>query len=212
MKSFYLAIGAVLAFASCSNDKQPPVTETKVAAATTVAPSEPMPDSATMQKNWQAYMTPGSEHQLMASWNGKWDGEVTMWMSADAPPAVSNMTSENTMIMGGRYQQSVNKGSFAGMPFEGRSLLAFDNAKKIWISTWIDNFGTGIMTMEGTWDEATQTMTLKGKEMDPMTFKEKDCRQTFTVVDKEHQLMQMYETTPDGKERKTMQVHYTRKK
>jgi hypothetical protein len=212
MKQICIAICAAFLFTSCGNDKQQPTVETKVAAATTTVPAEPMPDSATMQKNWQAYMTPGKEHAMMASWNGKWEGEVTMWMSADAPPMVSNMTVENKMIMGGRYQQSVNKGSFGGMPFEGISTLAFDNAKKTWISTWFDNMGTGIITMEGSWDDATKTMTLRGREMDPSLNKEKDCRQTFTVVDDNHQLMQMYEVQPDGKERKTMQVHFTRKK
>lgn len=212
MKHIYLALCAAITLSACGNDKQQPVTETKVAAATTTVAAEPAPDSATMQKNWMAYMTPGNEHKMMASWDGKWDGEVTMWMSDNAAPMVSNMTCENKMILGGRYQQSVNKGNFEGMPFEGMSTVGFDNAKKTWFSTWIDNMGTGMMSMEGSWDEATKTLTLKGKEMDPSTFKEKDCRETFTIVDDNHQLMQMYEMQPDGKERKSMQIHYTRKK
>jgi hypothetical protein len=213
MKRFTIAICAVVALVACNDDK--PAVETKVAAATTTTPTPtpeaPLPDSV-IEKNWMAYSTPGKEHQMMAEWNGKWDGEVTMWMKPDQPPTVSTMTAENKMIMGGRYQQSVNKGLFMGMPFEGISTLAYDNAKKTWISTWIDNMGTGVMTMEGTWDEATKTMNCKGKCVDPGTGKEKAIRETFTIVDKDHQLMQMYDTDPTGKEYKSMQIHYTRKK
>jgi hypothetical protein len=35
------------------------------------------------------------------------------------------------------------------MPFEGISTLGYDNAKKTFFSTWIDNMGTGMMVMEG---------------------------------------------------------------
>lgn len=30
------------------------------------------------------------------------------------------------------------------------SLLAYDNARKLFISTWIENVGTGMMVLEGT--------------------------------------------------------------
>lgn len=34
------------------------------------------------------------------------------------------------MIFGGRYQLSNYKGNFMGMPFEGMSIMGYDNAKK----------------------------------------------------------------------------------
>jgi Protein of unknown function (DUF1579) len=46
------------------------------------------------------------------------------------------------MILGGRYQQSTTKGSFNNMPFEGISLLGYDNAKKVFMNSWVDNMGT----------------------------------------------------------------------
>jgi hypothetical protein len=33
--------------------------------------------------------------------------------------------------------------------------------KKMFSSSWVDNMGTGIMNMEGTWDEATKSIILK---------------------------------------------------
>lgn len=50
-----------------------------------------------------------------------------------------------------------------GMPFEGHGTLAYDNHRKMFVSTWIDNMGSGIMVLEGTYDDASKTLTLMGK-------------------------------------------------
>ena len=80
-------------------------------------------------------------------YNGEWNEEVTMWMAPGAPPTVSKATAKNEMIMGGRYQLSKSTGTMMGMPFEGMSTVGYDNAKKQFTSTWIDNFGTGTMAL-----------------------------------------------------------------
>ena len=124
-------------------------------------------DSAAMMKNWIDYMTPGKAHKWLADANGTWTGEVNMWMSPDAPPTKSTTTSTNKMIMGGRYQQSSHQGNMMGQPFEGQSTVGYDNIKKVFVSTWIDNAGTGIMVLSGPWDAATKSMTLTGKMVNP---------------------------------------------
>jgi len=171
-------------------------------------------DSATMMKNWMEYMTPGKEHKMMAAWDGTWNGEVTMWMTPGQPPIQSTTVSTNKMLMDGRYQYSVHKGNMMGMPFEGNSTLAFDNAKKEFISTWIDNMGTGMMVSRGKWDEATKSLTLTGKMVDPGAGNgsEVPFREVFRVVDNDHQVMEMYGPDPSGKEFKTMEIKFTRKK
>jgi hypothetical protein len=175
-----------------------------------------MPDSATMMKNWQAYMTPGDVHKMMASWNGTWDGEIVMWnpMAPGAPADTSKGTTVNKMVMGGRYQMSTHTGNMMGMPFEGMGTLAYDNVKKAFISTWIDNMGTGLMKLEGPWDDATKSMTLKGQCVNACTGdgKEMDIWEKFTVVDDNSHMMEMYCKGPDGKDFKTMQIKFTRKK
>jgi hypothetical protein len=98
------------------------------------------------------------------------------------------------------------------MPFEGISTTGYDNAKKTFVSTWVDNMGTGIMIMEGKWDEKTKTLHLKGKQTDPTTGKEMDVRETFTVIDDNTQKMEMFMTPAGGKEYKNMEIVFTRKK
>jgi hypothetical protein len=165
-----------------------------------------------MMKNWMEYMEPGTEHKMMASWDGQWKTEMTMWESPGAPPTKTTGTTVNRTIMGGRYQQATHKSTWDGMPFEGISTLAFDNAKKVFISTWIDNMGTGIMMGEGPWDEASQSITINGKMIDPLLKKEVAFKEIFKLVDANTQTMEMYAIGEDGKEVKSMEIRYTRSK
>lgn len=169
-------------------------------------------DQEKAMKAWQSYMTPGEPHMMLAKSSGTWNEEVTSWMAPGAPPEKSKSVAENKMIMNGLYQQSTHKGTMMGQPFEGISTVGFDNAKKMYVSTWIDNMGSGIMYMEGTWDAATKTIAFKGTCTDPMTSKVQNVRENFKIVDDNTQMMEMYMPGPDGKEFKVMEIKFTRAK
>lgn len=189
-------------------------TTMNTAAKTEETPVAPVQvDSATMMKNWMAYSTPGDMHKLIASWNGTWNGEVTMWHAPGAPPQTSKSTAANKTVLGGRYQVSNHTGSMMGMPFEGMSTLAYDNAKKVFISTWIDNMGTGLMKLEGPWDEASKSITFTGKCVDPAsgTGQEMNIREVYRIIDDRAHVMEMYGPGPDGKEFKMMEIKMTKK-
>ena len=161
-------------------------------------------------KAMMAYSTPGENHKQLAKMAGTWSATVTFWMPGSTTPMTSTATAVNEMIMGGRYLQSKNSGNMMGMPFEGMAVTGYDNAKKIFISTWIDNFGTGIMTMTGTWDDATKSIVFTGTEVDPASGKDYPVRQVMRNPDDNTQIMEMY-ATMGGKEVKTMEIKYVRK-
>lgn len=219
MKRSLIAICAATAlFCSCNNAGDNKNTSTDTAATATTAdagkeePFTPV-DSATRMKAWMAYATPGEPHKMLAKADGKWTAEVTHWEDSDKPPMTSTGECTNRMIMGGHYQQSDYKGNMMGMPFEGMGIVGYDNAKKKFISTWFDNMGTGIMTMEGDWDQGSNTINYSGTGVDPVTGKDCKIRETFTMVDNDHQTMAMY--GPDnktGKEYKMMEIKFTRVK
>ena len=217
MKTNYFYLGALLVcFASCTKKEEVKVVEKDVAVEKDAVPSENTPlqpmDSVAMMKAWQEYATPGEMHKMLANDTGSWDEEVTMWMSPDGKPSTSKMTAETKMILGGRYQESRHKGTFEGMPFEGISTVAYNNASKEYNSTWIDNMATGIMTMNGKYDEATKSINFTGECVDPMTKKTKKIRQVMTMIDANTQKMESYDITPDGKEYKSMEIKMNRKK
>ncbi len=168
--------------------------------------------SESEMKAWMEYMTPGDIHKMMARSDGEWNADISMWMAPGAPVQKSTATTINKMILGGRYQSSTHSGSFNGMPFEGISTVAYDNAKKSFISTWIDNMGTGIMILEGKWDDKTNILNTKGKQTDPMSGKEMMVRETFQIIDGNTEKLEMYMTPVGGKEFKSMEIIFTRKK
>lgn len=131
-------------------------------------------------------------------------------MSPGAPPTQAESECTNKMILGDRYQESVHTGMMMGMPFEGRSVVGYDNAKKMFQSTWVDNMGSGIMFLEGKYNEQTKTINLKGTEVDAMTGKTESVRETMKFIDDKTQMMEMY-MTKDGKEYKNMEIKFTKK-
>jgi hypothetical protein len=171
-----------------------------------------MPDSATMMKNWQSFMTPGAMHKKMAKWDGKWDSDITLWMAPGAPPQKTKSTAVNKMVMNGLYQESTHSGNMMGMPFNGKGTLGYDNLRNVFVSTWIDNMGSGIMYLEGPMDETGKIIMLKGKMTDPGTGYMTDVRETMTLKDDNTQVMEMFVAMPDGKEMKTMEIKFTRTK
>lgn len=162
------------------------------------------------EQAWVTYMTPGSIHQMMAKSAGDWTGKATFWMQPGAPPTMADVQAKQEMILGGRYLKSVNTGNMMGMPFEGIGITAYDNAKKVFVQSWIDNMGTGIMTLEGTWDEKNKSIVFTGKMVDPGTGKEVPVKQVVKMVDDNNQVIQMFQQA-NGKEFKSMEIISTRK-
>ena len=163
------------------------------------------------EQAYASYMTPGKMHDMLAQSTGVWNEEVTMWMAPDAPPVKSTMNVMNKMIMGNRYLQGMHRGSFNGKMFEGISLVGYDNAKKAFFNTWIDNMGTGMMTMEGQYNEATKSIEMSGKEVDPVSGKELKVREVMKFIDNDNHTLEMYMTPLAGKEYKNMEIKLTRR-
>lgn len=212
MRNLFFAVCTVFLFVAC--DKAKIDVKTGSEKTDSIANEEWKPvDSATATKAWMDYATPGEIHKMLAKSDGNWSGENTMWMENGGKPMISKSEVTNKMVFDGRYQVSNHKGNFMGMPFEGMSILAYDNSKKKFVSTWIDNMGTGIMNMEGDWNPSTKSIEFKGKMTDPSRpGKDCDVREVFTFVDDNTQKMEMY--GPDsktGKEFKTMEIKFTKK-
>lgn len=205
----------VVAMIGCNNASNeatttPPADTAAAAAPKEETPAPPAMDSAAQVKAYMDYCTPGEMHKWMASMNGKWAAEGKMWMDENKPPAETKGTVENRMVLNGLYQESVHKGEMMGMPFEGHGTLGYDNMKKMFVSTWVDNMGSGIMLMEGTYDDASKTLTLTGKWDDPVKGK-MDVKQICKMIDDKTETMEMYGTPAGGKEMKWMEMKLTKK-
>ncbi len=160
------------------------------------------------QKAWQEAMTPGEMHEMLTKYAGKWKVTVQMWNDPAGEPMVSEGTVESEMIMGGRYLQSKHTTEMMGMPMQGMAVEGYDNVKKKFISTWIDNFGTGIMISEGEYDPETKEVVYHGNMTNPMGGDIKT-RQVMKMTDEDNAVFEMF-MDMNGQEVKSMHVEYTR--
>lgn len=210
MKKLLLTLcAACLLFTACNDTpvKEVPQADTAVVA----GPIKPPMDSAAMMQACIDNMTPGDMHKMMGKWVGAWNEELTFWMGPDGPSENYNATAERKMILNGLYLQTTHKGTVNGMSFEGNGTMGYDNIRKTFVSTWIDNMSSGIIHMEGNWDEAGKTLTMNGKMTDPISGGETDIKEITQVADDNNHVITMY-TSQGGKEFKSMEIKMTRKK
>src|SRR5262249_903613 len=122
-------------------------------------------------------------------------------------------TSVVTTLMDGRYSQEVvNSPEMMGMPFSGMGITGYDNIQKKYVSTWIDNMGTGIMTSQGTADASGNGWNWTATFSDPMTGKVSKQRMVTHFIDDNKRTFEMYGTPPGAKkEMKVMEITYDRK-
>ena len=160
---------------------------------------------------------PGENHKMLDATVGTWTYKVKWWFSPDAPPMESTGTTTTKSVMDGRYFISEHSGKMS-MPgpdgkmaetsFQGMATEGYDNVKKKFVSTWIDNMGTGIIMMEGTYDPAAKTLTYIGEEQ-PAPGMKIPMRQTVKYTDKDHHVLEYFENH-GGPEGKIMEITYTR--
>ena len=161
-------------------------------------------------KKWMDYMTPGKEQLDFAKMNGDWTFTSKFWMDPNGQPQVSTGNAKFEMLLGNRYQQFTVNGKMMGMDFQGIGINGFDNGKKVYVSSWIDNFGTGMMYMEGKYDEASKKIIYTGKSYDPMSGKDTEFKQTVKIIDDKTMLMEMFNIV-NGTEFKNMEITYVKK-
>jgi hypothetical protein len=166
---------------------------------------------AMMEKMTKA-ATPGPQHEMLKKLAGEWNAKVKFQADPAQPWQESQSTSTVTVLMDGRYSQEVVSGQMMGSPFGGMGITGFDNVLGKFVSTWIDNMGTGIMTSQGTADASGKVITWAGTMSDPVTGKLTKERMVTTFTDDDHHTLDMY-TVPPGakKETKTMTIEYARK-
>jgi len=168
------------------------------------------------EKDMQACMlagTPGDMHKHLAECVGEWEAKTTMWMAPGAEAMQSEGTSTVTSIMDGRFIKCEMDGEMPGMgPYHGVGIYGFDNVSEEFVSTWIDNHSTGIMTGKGEQSDGGKTMTWNYTANCPITKKPVTIREVETITGPDSRTLDMFGKEPkSGEEFKMMSIKLTRK-
>lgn len=170
------------------------------------------PGQQAMMDKMAKAATPGPQHEIIKKMGGEWACTVHMQMDPSQPPQESHSTANITTLMDGRYAQEVASGQMMGAPFNGMGIYGYDNVIGKYVSTWIDNMGTGIMHSQGTIDPSGKVIHWTSTMSDPISGKPTVEHMVTTWSDDNHYMLEMYGTPPGGKKKmKMMTIEYARK-
>ncbi|NOT32488.1 MAG: DUF1579 domain-containing protein [Planctomycetes bacterium] len=187
--------GAALAYSAGSQEKK-------------ATPAVATKDDPSMAKMME-FAKVGPSHKALEVKVGKWTASVKAFMPG-GETVEANGSSEIQWIMDGRFLKDTFTGEWMGKPFHGEGRMGFDNLKKKYVSTWLDDAGTGIYFSEGAFDAASKSFSFTGDSPDTDAGKYVKSRTTEKWTDNDHFTMQSFVPGPDGKERLSMEIAYAR--
>ena len=157
-------------------------------------------------------------HGYLKQFEGEWDCNMKWWMNEGGPAIANKVTSSAKVGYDGHFLIEKVQGNVTmaeGMPpspFSGMAIMGYDNQKKQFSSTWIDNMCGSVMTQHGSASQGGKVFTFEGDSYCPMNDKVCHFKSVCTVVDANTRKMEMWGPGLDGKVFKSMEIMYTRKK
>ncbi|MEE8169851.1 MAG: DUF1579 domain-containing protein [Phycisphaerae bacterium] len=178
-------------------------------------PQQPGGDAMkAMMEAWAKQAAPGEHHAHLKPLAGKWESVGKFRMAPEAPWQESNSTSTAEWILGGRFlSQKISGEAMEGMTyaFEGFGVLGYDNLKQKYVSIWMDNMATMIMSAEGTCDSSGRVITFESAEFEnPMTGQKESMKSIYRIESNSKYILEMYQPAPDGSEFMSMVIVSTR--
>ena len=172
-----------------------------------------VPNMQEMMKKYMEAATPGEGHKYLDQLVGKWDVVVRAWMDPSKPPQESKGTYEVRWILAGRFLYGELTSQLMGMPFKAVDIIGYDNYKKRYVQSHMDNMSTALYTAEGKLDLSRQVMTAFGK-MDEVGMDERDklAKYVTRVLSKDKYVFEAYDEVGGPNEFKALEIVYTRSK
>lgn len=176
-----------------------------------------------MMKLWQQLGTPGEHHKHLEHFVGSWDIVIKSWCGGpDSPATESKGTARTRWILDGRYLVEEVKsemvmpdpvsGKEKKMPFEGQGITGYDNYKNLYVSLWMDNMSTQILSTKGSIDEKGKTLMMYGDMDEPMLgVHGRTIKCVTRILDMNKHVFEMHDLHA-GDNYKVMEITYTRKK
>lgn len=118
-----------------------------------------------------AAQTPGPAQQRLNALVGTFNVTVSIWVTPQSVPIVSNAAAVGRWVMDGRFVETSLTGYVGGDRFDALSLAGHDNASNTYQATWIDNRSTEMTWYSGIFGSDGKTAVLSGSVTNPVTRK-----------------------------------------
>jgi len=153
----------------------------------------------------------GKFHEFLKQFEGTWETKSEFKFGEQVMK--SKGTETNKLAVGGLFLVGDSKSEMEGttMPFEAHVLWGYDEHKKKFTGTWVDNMSTALWPFEGTVDDAGKKFTLTMEGPNPMTGETMKIKMVHEISGKDARSLTLFMPGPDGKEVE-MKIDYVRKK
>lgn len=117
---------------------------------------------AKLMENAKKFTEPGEKHKLLEKWIGDWKLETRFVMNGKKTPAQLGK-SKCSWLIKGRWIKSEGEGEMMGKKMKGFHILGYDNFKKSYVGTSVQNMDTAMLRYEGDVDPKTGALVMYGK-------------------------------------------------
>jgi|CXWL01.1.fsa_nt_gi hypothetical protein len=200
-----------------------PVARSTAGDPTEHAEKQPSPEEmAKMMEKYMAMMKPGKHHKELDQLAGEWNAVNRWYMGGPGTqPTETKGTAKRRWVLDGRFlfeevksalMMPNDKGEMTSMPFEGLSMVGYDNYRNMFVGTWADTMGTQILTYAGAPNPDGKTFTYYGEMDEPtLDMRGRMVKYVTRVVSKDKHIFEMYDLAA-GDNYKVMEITYTRSK
>jgi hypothetical protein len=131
-------------------------------------PTQQQMSADEMMKEAMMAAAPAEQHQRLAKLAGKWKVSGKFFMPGFGEMPFTGST-DNTMILGGRFLriEGAAKASQPGFESESLTVQGFDKRTGKYTMWSVDTMGTYSVSAEGDYDDAAKTLTLEGVNEEP---------------------------------------------
>lgn len=176
-------------------------------------------DDIKAAKQWVDVATPGHGHKQLEPMVGRWKATTRLWFGGpQSEPVTSTGEVNAAWILGGRFLEEQFTGTLQmpgsprAVPFEGRSLLGYDNYKKMFVGSWVDNMGTSLSTYRGSFNPEGTVLTMYGEMDEPMLgVQDRMVKYVTRITGPDRMVFEMYDLHA-GADYKVMEIVYERRK
>ena len=114
---------------------------------------------AAIRPSTQEPVEPTKQHEMLMKSVGEWEGTATLFVPG--MPSTPVPATETVAAFGPFWTTTDFKSVLMGVPYNGRGSFGYDPAKGKFLGTWIDSLSPNLSVMEGDFDEASRSITMR---------------------------------------------------
>lgn len=170
------------------------------------------PDMKAMMEKAAKFTKPGAHHKELERFVGKWKTQTRLFMGDQATPGSAG-EAEYTWLMPGRWLQGSWTSSMMGMPYQGSSLMGYDNFKQSFVYTQVTSMDTAMNRAEGDMDPSGKALLMYGTLDEYLTGEhDKMVKYVWRFPSADEMVLEVHDLPIGEKNAKVVEATFTRVK